>query len=110
MLGSLAFNLLLGRGRPPSPDDLQDAWTLCQRLGLGPLVEGMPSGLEEMVGDCGWQLSHGEQSLVFLARSLLQRPDIVLLDESFGSLDPFTLSTALTTVVDDAPALVVIKQ
>jgi ATP-binding cassette subfamily B protein len=110
MLGSLGFNLLLGRRWPPTPTDLEDAWLLCRRLGLGPLLARMPSGLEEIVGDCGWQLSEGERSLVYVARSLLQRPDVVLLDESFGSLDPVTLAAALPTVVEDSSALVVIRQ
>jgi ATP-binding cassette subfamily B protein len=110
MLGSLAFNLLLGRGWPPTASDLEDAWAMCQRLGLGPVLERMPSGLEEMVGDCGWQLSEGERSLVYVARSLLQRPDVILLDESFGSLDPVTLATALPCVVHGSQTLVVIRQ
>ena len=110
MLAPLAFNLLMGRGWPPEDEDLRDAWALCQRIGLGPVLDCMPSGLQEIVGDTGWQLSRGETSLVFLARSLLQRSDIVLLDESFGSLDPLTSQQALPLVVAEAPALVVIRQ
>lgn len=68
VLGPLAFNLLLGRGWPPQPADLEEANDLCIELGLGPLLERMPAGLQQMVGDNGWQLSHRERSLVFLAR------------------------------------------
>lgn len=110
LLGSLGFNVLIGRGWPPSPGDLEDAWAVCVELGLGPLLDRMPSGLAEMVGDTGWQLSQGERSLVYVARSLLQHSDVVLLDESFGSLDPVTMRNALATVVERAPALVVIRQ
>jgi ATP-binding cassette subfamily B protein len=110
LLGSFAFNVLMGRGWPASPDDLEEAWTVCQQLGLGPLLDRMPSGFAEMVGDTGWQLSQGERSLVFVARSLLQRADVVFLDESFGSLDPQTMQTALDAVIARAPALVVIRQ
>jgi ATP-binding cassette subfamily B protein len=68
----------------------------------------MPSGLNQMIGETGWQLSHGERSRLFLARALLQRADLVILDESFGALDPITLETCMRTVLRRAPALVVI--
>ena len=63
-----------------------------------------------MVGDTGWQLSHGERSLVFLGRALLQDSRLVLLDETFGSLDPVTMQRALAVAVSRAEALVVIRQ
>lgn len=110
LLGSLAFNLLLGRRWPPQPGDLEDAYRLCVALGLGPVIDRMPSGLLQIVGETGWQLSHGERSLVFLARALLQRPDLVLLDESLGSLDPTTFLRALAVIRDRANALVLISQ
>jgi ATP-binding cassette subfamily B protein len=40
-------------------------------LGLGPLLEGMPAGLQQMVGETGWQLSHGERGRLYVARALL---------------------------------------
>ena len=110
VLGPLVFNLLLGRRWPPQPEDLQEAYELCVALGLGPLLERMPGGLQQMVGDTGWQLSHGERSLVFLARALLQKGDLVLLDETFGSLDPQTKRRALEVTFDRTETLVVIRQ
>ena len=61
-----------------------------------------------MVGETGWQLSHGERSRVFVARTLLQRSQVVLLDESFAALDPPSLARALDCVLRRAPTLVVI--
>jgi ATP-binding cassette subfamily B protein len=77
-------------------------------LGLGPLLERMPSGLQQLVGEGGWQLSHGERSRVQLARALLQDVDLVLLDESFGALDPENLALALTAARRRARSLVVV--
>ncbi|MEM7050240.1 MAG: ABC transporter ATP-binding protein [Acidobacteriota bacterium] len=91
----LAFNLLLGRNWPPSPEDLAVAGEICDELGLGELITRMPAGLMQPIGESGWRLSHGEASRVYLARVLLQEPDIVLLDESFAALDPASLETAL---------------
>jgi ATP-binding cassette subfamily B protein len=108
MLGSLAFNLLLGRGWPATPDDLRAARTVCERLGLGPLLNRMPSGLHQIVGETGWQLSHGERSLVFLARALLQNPDVLILDETLGALDPATQRQALNVLDQITPALVLV--
>lgn len=104
----LAFNLLMGRAWPPSPEDLAEARTLCEELGLGPLLERMPSGLYTQVGETGWQLSHGERSRVFIARTLLQRAQVVFLDESFAALDPETLAQTLRCVLRRVPTLFVI--
>jgi ATP-binding cassette subfamily B protein len=104
----LAFNLLMGRAWPPSPEDLREAQQICEELGLGPLLLRMPSGLFTHVGETGWQLSHGERSRIFIARTLLQRAQVVLLDESFAALDPETLATTLRCVLRRVPTLFVI--
>lgn len=105
---SLAFNLLMGRRWPPSAANLAAADATCRELGLGELLGRMPAGLMEMVGETGWQLSHGEKSRVYLARALLQGADVLLLDESFGALDPETLGASLRAVLARAPTVLVI--
>ncbi|MCY0989147.1 ABC transporter ATP-binding protein [Nannocystis sp. ILAH1] len=104
----LAFNLLMGRGWPPTQAQLAEADAVCRELGLGDLLERMPSGLQQMVGETGWQLSHGERSRLFIARALLQGVDLVVLDESFAALDPATLQQALRCVLNRARAVLVI--
>jgi ATP-binding cassette, subfamily B, bacterial len=105
---TLAFNLLLGRRWPPQPEDMEEAEAVCRELGLGQLLDRMPAGLLQMVGETGWQLSYGERSRIFIARALLQRSPLIVLDESFGSLDPETLQQAMHCVRDRAPTLMVI--
>jgi ATP-binding cassette subfamily B protein len=61
-----------------------------------------------MVGEGGWQLSHGERSRLYIARALLQQADLIILDESFAALDPLNLERALQCVFRRAPALLVI--
>jgi ATP-binding cassette subfamily B protein len=107
-VGTLAFNVLLGRAWPPSERDLAEADSLCRELGLGPLLDRMPSGILQVVGETGWQLSHGERSRIFLARALLQDADVVVLDESFAALDSRSLRDALECARAKARALVVI--
>jgi ATP-binding cassette subfamily B protein len=109
LLGStLAFNLLMGRRWPARDEDLSEAERVCRDLGLGPVLDRMPSGLMTQVGETGWQLSHGERSRVYLARALLQGARVLVLDESFGALDPPTLERAVARVLEEPSAVVVI--
>jgi ATP-binding cassette subfamily B protein len=105
---TFAFNLLMSRGWPPRPQDLEEARMVCEELGLGPLLERMPGGMYQMVGETGWQLSHGEQSRLFIARALLQHSDVVILDESLAALDPENLALTLRCLRARAPSLVVV--
>jgi ATP-binding cassette subfamily B protein len=105
---TFAFNLLMGRRWPAQPQDLEDAQTICRELGLGDLLNRMPAGFQQMVGESGWQLSHGERSRLYIARALLQQADIVILDESFAALDPENLRLALHCVLKRADTLLVI--
>ena len=108
LTGTLAFNVLLGRNWPPSEQDLAVAREVLEALDLGPLLERMPSGMDQLLGETGWQLSHGEKSRVFLARALVQGADIILLDETFGALDPLTMKVCVEAAVSRANALLVI--
>jgi ATP-binding cassette subfamily B protein len=105
---TFGFNLLMGRRWPPLPQDLELAEAVCRELGLGNLLDRMPAGLDQPIGASGWQLSHGEQSRLYIARALLQDADLVILDETFGTLDPENLQRAMQCVLNRAPTLMVI--
>jgi ATP-binding cassette subfamily B protein len=106
--GTVAFNLLMGRRWPAQPDDLREAEQVCRELGLDEVLSRMPSGLQQMVGEGGWQLSNGERSRLYIARALLQKAEMIILDESFAALDPINLRRALECVLRRAPTLMVI--
>ena len=108
LTGTFAFNLLMGRRWPPHPGDLEDAAAICRQLGLDELLARMPAGLFQMVGESGWQLSHGERSRLYIARALLQDSEMVVLDESFAALDPENLRRSLDCVLERARTLLVI--
>jgi len=105
---TFAFNLLMGRHRVPTPADLDEATDICNELGLGDLLERMPAGMLQMVGETGWQLSHGERSRLYIARALLQNSELVILDESFAALDPENLQRCIECVVRRARSLLVV--
>lgn len=108
LTGTFAFNLLMGRGWPPTQKDFEEAENICRELGLSNLLERMPAGLLQMVGETGWQLSHGERSRLYMARALLQNADVVILDESFAALDPENLRQCLQCVLRRASTLLVV--
>jgi ABC-type multidrug transport system fused ATPase/permease subunit len=105
---TFAFNLFLGRPTVLGPADFAEAQAICDELGLSPVLERMPAGMLQMVGETGWQLSHGERSRLYIARALLQNAELVVLDESFAALDPENLKLAVECVVKRARSLLVI--
>jgi ABC-type multidrug transport system fused ATPase/permease subunit len=105
---SLAFNLLMGRRWPAEPSDLAEADRVCRELGLGDLLDRLPAGLDQVVGESGWRLSQGEKTRVFLARALLQRPELLVLDESFSALDSENVERAMRCVNQRARAVLAI--
>jgi ATP-binding cassette subfamily B protein len=107
-LGSIAFNLLMGAEWPAGEEDFARAERVLRELGLGETLDRMPSGLLQTIGETGWQLSHGERSRVYLARALLQQPDVLILDESFAQLDPENMHLALDAVVARGTAVLLI--
>jgi ATP-binding cassette, subfamily B, bacterial len=105
---TFAFNLFLGRPTILTPADFEEAQAICAELGLEDLLQRMPAGMLQLVGETGWQLSHGERSRLYIARALLQDAELVVLDESFAALDPENLKRAIECVVKRARSLLVI--
>jgi ATP-binding cassette subfamily B protein len=81
--GTLADNVLFGRP-DASPEDLQAS---IDSVGLAPLVQELPDGLDTEIGEAGNKLSGGQRRLVSLARASLRSASILLLDEPIEGLD-----------------------
>ncbi len=76
-------NLLLAR--PEATED--ELWDALRRARLDHLVRSLPDSLDTMVGERGYRLSGGERQRLTIARLLLARQRVVILDEATAHLD-----------------------
>ncbi|MEU7855328.1 ABC transporter ATP-binding protein [Nonomuraea sp. NPDC049141] len=80
---TIRANLLLAR--PEADED--ELWEVLGRARLATLIESLPDGLDTVVGERGYRLSGGERQRLTIARLLLARPRVVILDEATAALD-----------------------
>lgn len=80
---SVRANLLLAR--PGAGED--ELWEALRRSRLDTLVAALPDGLDTVVGERGYRLSGGERQRLTIARLLLARQRVVILDEATAHLD-----------------------
>jgi ABC-type multidrug transport system fused ATPase/permease subunit len=94
--------------RPDATDD--DLWVVLRSARLGELVESLPDGLDTVVGERGYRFSGGERQRLTIARILLARPRVVILDEATASLDSTSeadVQAALTQALAGRTAIVI---
>jgi len=102
---SVRENVLLGR--PAGSDD--DVWAALQ-LAQADFVAGLPWGLHTRIGEQGLSLSGGQRQRLALARAVIGRPEVLVLDDPLSALDIHTESRveqALRSVLSGTTALVV---
>jgi ATP-binding cassette subfamily B protein len=93
--GSLRHNLELGT---PLPEEA--LWDALRLARADDFVADTPQGLDTVVGERGVSLSGGQRQRIALARALVRRPSLLLLDDTTSALDPATEAAVLTNLRD----------
>ncbi|MGI9000511.1 MAG: ABC transporter ATP-binding protein, partial [Pseudonocardia sp.] len=99
-------NLLLARPEAGEPE----LWDALRRARLAELVATLPDGIDTVVGERGYRLSGGERQRLTIARLLLARPRVVVLDEATAHLDSTSeaaVQEALAEALDGRTAVVI---
>lgn len=94
---SIGANLRLAK--PQATDD--ELWDVLRRARLDMVIAALPDGLETVVGERGYRLSGGERQRLTIARLLLSKPSVVVLDEATAHLDS-TSESALSDALAEA--------
>ena len=104
--GSLKENIILGDGEL----DEEAVARAVKQAHVQGLIERLPKGLQEELGEGGSNLSAGERQLLSFARALAHDPKLLILDEATSSVDPETerlIQAAISKMTAERTTLVI---
>jgi ABC-type bacteriocin/lantibiotic exporter with double-glycine peptidase domain len=96
--GSILENLSLGL--PMVETDAARAWDVLADVGLSEFVNELPGKLTAQLGENGSRLSGGQRQKIGIARALLTRPGLLILDEATSSMDSES-EQGITAAIDN---------
>ena len=103
---SVAANLAAGQGEINE----ERMWQTLEAVGLAARVRSFAGGLHHPLGGSGSALSGGERQRLLIARAMLRRPNLIILDEATAALDPAAEAGVLEALrrLDSRPAAILV--
>ena len=102
---TIGENLRFGR----QYSSTEEIYSACKSANAVEFIEALPKGFDTVIGERGGRLSGGQRQRIAIARAIILRPKLILLDEPTNDLDVDTLRALEEALLDFAGCAVVIS-
>jgi ABC-type bacteriocin/lantibiotic exporter with double-glycine peptidase domain len=91
---------------PEATDD--EIWKICNNIGIADMIQDLEYGLDTPIGETGRSLSGGQKQILCIARALLRKPQVIILDEATNALDQISENNVISAILRSCSYITVI--